>query len=340
MITSRNEYRFVEGDINDVIINGEIMPFRTGTGTSARKCLRGEDICFLREGIAERDAATGYDTFPSTIPAGLKYAFTKRVRAEQAWYTWYYINRDYQGIANSTVNFVESGKTINTAVVLNSDPTSGIGVDWRNACETMLGTNYAAPFYSHWQGNLTQADFHVLLADQIEMLFYGLAALRRFYCYRHHNSQSNYVAITQQSGTLLNYYDGLHYSHSGYSGWYYDDPPDVYEEYATAMTITEPSNPWRTVQSLGAFVRVHGWDAEWTEDGDWEESYREFDKYVLVPITVQNGAVDVQTLCDAAYAAAGESATGSTNNYMRQVDLVGTITYYDLTSHTDWQPSA
>ena len=46
MIDNRNDYRFVRGDIGQVIIDGNIMPVRQG---DAKKVLRGEDICFLAE---------------------------------------------------------------------------------------------------------------------------------------------------------------------------------------------------------------------------------------------------------------------------------------------------
>ena len=46
MIDNRNDYRFVRGDIGQVIIDGNIMPVRQG---DAKNVLRGEDICFLAE---------------------------------------------------------------------------------------------------------------------------------------------------------------------------------------------------------------------------------------------------------------------------------------------------
>lgn len=46
MINNRADYRFVAGDINRVAIDGGIMPARR---VSAKKILRGEDLCFLAE---------------------------------------------------------------------------------------------------------------------------------------------------------------------------------------------------------------------------------------------------------------------------------------------------
>lgn len=46
MINNRADYRFVQGDIGDVIIDGGVMPVRAA---DAKKVLRGEDICFLAE---------------------------------------------------------------------------------------------------------------------------------------------------------------------------------------------------------------------------------------------------------------------------------------------------
>ena len=46
MIDNRNDYRFVRGDIGQVIIDGNIMPVRQG---DAKRVLRGEDICFMAE---------------------------------------------------------------------------------------------------------------------------------------------------------------------------------------------------------------------------------------------------------------------------------------------------
>lgn len=51
MITRRPQYNFVNGDIDNVIINGGIMPRRS---LDQKRILRGEDPCFLLEGTHER----------------------------------------------------------------------------------------------------------------------------------------------------------------------------------------------------------------------------------------------------------------------------------------------
>lgn len=68
MISNRTEYEFVTGDLDGILIDGDIMPLRTGdTGKfdknddpiSRKNLLRGEDICFLKEAIEERRRAVG-----------------------------------------------------------------------------------------------------------------------------------------------------------------------------------------------------------------------------------------------------------------------------------------
>ena len=46
MINNVADYRFVQGDINRVIINGDVMPVRAANN---KRILRGEDLCFLAE---------------------------------------------------------------------------------------------------------------------------------------------------------------------------------------------------------------------------------------------------------------------------------------------------
>ena len=70
MISNRTEYEFVTGDLDGILIDGDIMPLRTGdTGKfdkngdpiSRKNLLRGEDICFLKEAIEERRRAIARD---------------------------------------------------------------------------------------------------------------------------------------------------------------------------------------------------------------------------------------------------------------------------------------
>lgn len=53
MINNRADYRFVQGDIGSVVIDGGVMPARPA---DAKKVLRGEDICFLAEAHEARTA--------------------------------------------------------------------------------------------------------------------------------------------------------------------------------------------------------------------------------------------------------------------------------------------
>jgi hypothetical protein len=84
MITDPSEYLFVTGDLNDIRIDGEIMPLRTGnTGKvdkngvpiSRRNIMRGEDICFLKEAIEERRRAIARDDDSPT--------FSKKISSSQ-----------------------------------------------------------------------------------------------------------------------------------------------------------------------------------------------------------------------------------------------------------------
>ena len=82
MVSSVEDYEYVfgadiddehpHGDMDRIIINGEIMPLRTGvsetTGVEKKRILRGEDVCFLREWfrqrvdrIAKYTLGTGYE---------------------------------------------------------------------------------------------------------------------------------------------------------------------------------------------------------------------------------------------------------------------------------------
>lgn len=84
MITDPSEYLFVTGDLDDIRIDGEIMPLRTGdTGNfdkndnpiSRRNIMRGEDICFLKEAIEERRRAIARDDDSPT--------FSKKISSSQ-----------------------------------------------------------------------------------------------------------------------------------------------------------------------------------------------------------------------------------------------------------------
>lgn len=69
MISKVEDYEYVvgdniddehpHGDMDRILINGEIMPLRTGvsatTGVDRKRILRGEDICFLLEWLLQRD---------------------------------------------------------------------------------------------------------------------------------------------------------------------------------------------------------------------------------------------------------------------------------------------
>ncbi len=82
MVSSVEDYEYVfgeniddahpHGDMDRILINGEIMPLRTGasetTGVEKKRILRGEDVCFLREWfrqridrIAKYTLGTGYE---------------------------------------------------------------------------------------------------------------------------------------------------------------------------------------------------------------------------------------------------------------------------------------
>ena len=80
MITDVNEYLFVtgenidadhpHGDLDRVVIDGDVMPLRTGTnstGMSRKNILRGEDPAFLLEAACERRAVTGTSELPTTF---------------------------------------------------------------------------------------------------------------------------------------------------------------------------------------------------------------------------------------------------------------------------------
>lgn len=87
MINNVSEYRFVtgadidaqhpHGDLDRIIINGGIMPLRDTTlnpanPTNWKKCLRGEDIAFLLEGLCDRrkaqdSAYTDTETFSRAV---------------------------------------------------------------------------------------------------------------------------------------------------------------------------------------------------------------------------------------------------------------------------------
>lgn len=76
MITTRQEYQFVAGDIDQVEIDGGIMPLRTGT---ARNSLRGVDICFLMEAAWERRHAAEI-TVPSSHRGRWIDSFSREIR--------------------------------------------------------------------------------------------------------------------------------------------------------------------------------------------------------------------------------------------------------------------
>ena len=78
MITDVSEYLFVtgenidadhpHGDLDRIIIDGDIMPLRTGTtsnGVSRKNLLRGEDPAFLYEAACERETAADVSMVPA-----------------------------------------------------------------------------------------------------------------------------------------------------------------------------------------------------------------------------------------------------------------------------------
>lgn len=78
MITDVSEYLFVtgenidadhpHGDLDRIIIDGDIMPLRTGTtltGVSRKNLLRGEDPAFLMEAACERETAADVSVIPA-----------------------------------------------------------------------------------------------------------------------------------------------------------------------------------------------------------------------------------------------------------------------------------
>ena len=75
MIKSAKEYEFVSGDLDKIIIDGNVMPLRKGnsktTGVENSKILRGEDIAFLGEAYCEREnlwsARSSGQRYSSTI---------------------------------------------------------------------------------------------------------------------------------------------------------------------------------------------------------------------------------------------------------------------------------
>lgn len=80
MINNVEDYKFVRGanidaehphgDLDRIIINGEIMPLRSGlsptTGVERKRILRGEDVAFLNEAVAGRYKASGYSRIYSS----------------------------------------------------------------------------------------------------------------------------------------------------------------------------------------------------------------------------------------------------------------------------------
>jgi hypothetical protein len=93
MIDNRNDYRFVHGDIWQMIIDGSIMPVRQG---DAKNVLRGEDVCFLAEAHEARadlwkDAVfkmqtSVYNTPPADVQlstGGAPFNFTKELSFTQ-----------------------------------------------------------------------------------------------------------------------------------------------------------------------------------------------------------------------------------------------------------------
>lgn len=57
MIGKIEDYTHVSGDISSMVIDGQIMPFRSpdlSAGLSSQHCLRGEDVCYLAERAMER----------------------------------------------------------------------------------------------------------------------------------------------------------------------------------------------------------------------------------------------------------------------------------------------
>jgi hypothetical protein len=87
MINSIAEYDWIAGDINDVIVNGEVMPLRSNspTGTDSKNCLRGEDICFLGEAAQQRTGGclSGGELFSVPLDAAAPLSFTKRLSKQQ-----------------------------------------------------------------------------------------------------------------------------------------------------------------------------------------------------------------------------------------------------------------
>jgi len=106
MVSSVEDYEYVfgenidddhpHGDMDRIIINGEIMPLRTGasetTGVEKKRILRGEDVVFLMEWARQRIASVDYAKagatevsidFKTPYKTIERFLFTRRVSAAQ-----------------------------------------------------------------------------------------------------------------------------------------------------------------------------------------------------------------------------------------------------------------
>lgn len=202
MITTPEEYKWISGDFDPSepypLINGEIMPLRTGTNPEnidRKKILRGEDVCFLAEAAKERGYCfnnsivrdwdgSDYSMVTINVPEVL-FPFSKSVSASQmqtlvGLYTDLF-NRPSQAYpigSHPQIFFIDKTKLQAKTIAYNANVYDELNTIWNNAAITpSIQTSTPSDFMT--DGALEQAAVSKIFDDLSKLNAVVLRASQR-----------------------------------------------------------------------------------------------------------------------------------------------------------------
>lgn len=307
MITTRQEYQFVTGDIGLVEIDGGIMPLRSG---DAAKSLRGEDVCFLMEGVNERRRAVegGASTYASSFARTLSAAQLEPLRN-------YFVSSVGGGerLLPRGV-WIKDGATF-PAASRNDD--ASYDAAFLAAYDNAGGARYFQPSdFSGYGWSFQGGDD--IVASRVRGLFADMALVRRFI----RPVTPVVVNSAPLSGTEL------HYGEHG-------DPAEP-ERFATSLTFTGrvatfpgTSQPMATLTGVVLCAGVVNFNLLIPDPSATASAFA----FVPVPAT---GVADIGQLAADCYSITGIPASSAGDIYPSGVYAGAAYGIYELTDHTLW----
>ena len=193
MVSSVEDYEYVfgeniddehpHGDMDRIIINGEIMPLRTGvsetTGVEKKRILRGEDVVFLMEWARQRFASVDYakagatevsKDFKAYYKTDEYFLFSRRVSAAQMNKVDrpHFINYSYEFSASAL--FIDAAYLSDTVVAAD-----GTELKAAFAFQTLAELGFAKPSFA-WGGTLSLSSIESFFAAFASAQSLGMVA--------------------------------------------------------------------------------------------------------------------------------------------------------------------